>query len=414
MKFSFAEVPNSESSFGIVAQSPKPEYELDDDIYDQFYIPCRMISSINPHSCILLPRNSVLMDYVAWFNKNYYRSLYGSDSNVVWLDSDHYLLDDNISESVLSQIKTISSDFDSVTVFPYSLTPSFVSWFEKLSNPRLFGESVDFYDRNANKTILHPGISKLNLSSVDGLRIPKGISCKDLNDVRDAIKVLGSNVMIKEAFGAGGAGIFKYDDNFDFSLLTNFPYLVEQRLNLDTAHDGSELSLSVQFSGGKLCGVPTRQILHGTHNAGNVIGESNYLHLYDDVINQSQLMLDVLKQDGMQGLGGVDFLFQDGTAFAVDVNLGRPTACHPAWMFLNSHFRNGNKSNFATLELPYDKSINELWESVRSLNLDLKHDSFSGVFPLYHLQGMTSRWISLDQSGDKALENLYNLRELAL
>src|SRR6056300_860889 len=219
MKFSFAEVPNSESSF-------------DDDIYDKFYIPCRMISSINPNSCILLPRNTVLMDYVAWFNKNYYRSLYGSDSNVVWLDPNHYLLDDNISESVLSQINSVSAEFSSVTVFPYSLTPSFVSWFERLSNPKLFGESVDFYQRNANKTILHPGISNLNLSSVDGLRIPKGMSCSDLNEVLEAIKVLGSNVMIKEAFGAGGAGIFKYDDNFDFSLLTNFPYLVEQRLNL--------------------------------------------------------------------------------------------------------------------------------------------------------------------------------------
>ena len=33
-----------------------------------------------------------------------------------------------------------------------------------------------------------------------------------------------------------------------------------------------------------------------------------------------------LTQNGMRGLGGVDFLFENNQAWLVDVNLGRPTA----------------------------------------------------------------------------------------
>jgi len=403
---------SSSETFGVVAQSPRPEYEHDGDWADQYYIPARMLGVMNQDTCILLPRHHVLQEYVTWFNNAYYNLMYGVDLKVIWLDDSSYLLDDNVDAGVLDQISTWSEGYSSLSIFPYSLTANFVRWFERLNQAGIFGESIDFYEKNANKTILHPGYSSLNLSAVEGLNVPNGRACSDIAEVKDAICKLGDDVMLKEAFGSGGAGIFSYHPGFDFSLLTNFPYLVERKLNLDQALDGSELSLSVQFAGGEVCGLPTRQILHGMHNVGNVIGEELYASYSQEVLRQVDILLPVLEKEGMIGFGGVDFLFENNKPYLVDVNLGRPTACHPAWMFRDNHFQGRTLSNFATLELPFARSINQVWPLVEQSKLNLEVGSDFGVFPLYHLQGMTSRWIAFANSGSDALEMLYTVRDL--
>ena len=392
----------------VIAQGPKPEYERDDDWADQYYLPARFLSACNPNTMVVLPEHRSLRDFVNWFQENVFRPRFNQALNVLWLDDSEYLLDRNVTFDNIHTMQTFLDGARDAVVFPYSTYSAFYDWFGQLNGVSLLGESNDFYRNFANKTILHPGSeSGLDLSRVSGLRIPNGINCFNQSELNAAFDSFASDrVLLKDPFGSGGAGISLVSNTDSFGDVSEFPQMLEQCLELDTLSDGSELSLTVQFTAGEVMAVPTRQIVHGTHSAGNVIMESEFMHLYDDVMNQSRIVASLLSDSGMKGLGGVDFLFQDGVAYLVDVNLGRPTAAHPAWMTRDSHFGVDSNLAFATLDMPFDKNIEEAWSLASGFN-----SSDVRVMPLYHLQDMEARWIAFSKKGEFALRTLNNIRD---
>jgi len=391
----------------IIAQGPKPEYQADDDWADQYYLPARFLSACNPNTLVTLPRHESLESFVCWFQENIFRPRFNQTLNVLWLNDSEYLLDKNIDNAALDVMQEFAADCDQAVVFPYSTYPQFFDWFGCLQGVSLLGEDRGFYRNFANKTILHPGsLSGLDLSLVDGLRIPHGVNCFDRDDlIRQSAEFAGSAHLLKDPFGSGGNGISLVRSVDDLEV-SSYPQMLEQCLDLQTLEDGSELSLTVQFTGGRVMGVPTRQIVHGTHSAGNVICEERFAHLYEDVMNQSRIVSNVLTQHGMRGLGGVDFLFENNQAWLVDVNLGRPTAAHPAWFTRDSYFGAESRVAFATLDMPFDRNVSDVWGLVDGLQS-------SGVdfMPLYHLQGMEARWICFANSGDEALSTLQTIRQ---
>jgi len=391
----------------VIAQGPKPEYITDGDWADQYYLPARFLSACNPNTLIALPRHESLQDFVSWFQENIFRPRFNQVLNVLWLDNAEYLLDKNIDSNALRRMEEFVSGSVHSVAFPYSTYSEFFEWFNKLNNFSLLGEDSGFYSDYANKTILHSGSnSGLDLSSIPGLRIPFGINCFSRDDLlRYSASFEGRSHLIKDPFGSGGIGI-SLVRNFEDLNTSSFPQMLEACLDLQTLEDGSELSLSVQFTGGRVMHVPTRQIVYGTHSAGNVINEKRFEYLYEDVMNQANIVSSVLAEHGMRGLGGVDFLFQDDEAWLVDVNLGRPTAAHPAWFTRDSYYGVNSSIAFATLDMPFDKSISDVWGRVEFLRS-------SGVefMPLYHLYKMEARWICFAETGDEALQTLEKIRE---
>jgi len=391
----------------VIAQGPKPEYANDDDWADQYYLPARFLSACNPNTLIALPRHESLSEFVCWFQENIFRPRFNQTLNVLWLDDSEYLLDKNIDNAALQAMRYFTADANQAVVFPYSTYPQFFEWFNNLDGVSLLGESAGFYADFANKTILHPGsLSGLDLSRVAGLRIPNGVNCFDEDQLlNQSARFEGRPHLLKDPFGSGGNGI-SLVRSFSDLRVSSFPQMLEQCLDLQTLDDGSELSLTVQFTGGRVMGVPTRQIVHGTHSAGNVICEERFAHLYEDVMNQARIVSNVLTQHGMRGLGGVDFLFENNQAWLVDVNLGRPTAAHPAWFTRDSYFGSDSSVAFATLDMPFHKSVSDVWGLVEGLRRD-----DIDFMPLYHLQGMEARWICFANSGDEALSTLQTIRQ---
>ena len=391
----------------IIAQGPKPEYQVDEDWADQYYLPARFLSACNSNTLIALPRHDALQEFVDWFQENIFRPRFAQALNVLWLDDTEYLLDRNIDDRALRVMRDFVYGASDSVVFPYATYPQFFEWFGMLDGLSVLGEDRGFYCNFANKTILHPGsLSGLDLSVVDGLRIPHGVNCFDRDDlIRQSAEFSGSAHLLKDPFGSGGNGISLVRSVNDLEVST-YPQMLEKCLDLQTLEDGSELSLTVQFTGGRVMGVPTRQIVHGTHSAGNVICEERFAHLYEDVMNQARIVSNVLTQNGMRGLGGVDFLFENNQAWLVDVNLGRPTAAHPAWFTRDSYFGAESRVAFATLDMPFDRNVSDVWGCVEGLLSDSVN-----FMPLYHLQGMESRWICFANTGDEALNVLENIRE---
>jgi len=61
---------------------------------------------------------------------------------------------------------------------------------------------------------------------------------------------------------------------------------------------------------------------------------------------------------------------------------------------------------FATLDMPFNKSVSDVWGLVDGLRRD-----DVDFMPLYHLQGMEARWICFANSGDEALSTLQTIRQ---
>ena len=390
----------------IIAQGPKPEYKGDGDWADQYYLSARFLSACTRNTLTVLPRHESLEEFVNWFHENIFFPRFNQALNVLWVSDDEYLLDRNIDAEALGVMRDFTKGQDAVA-FPYSTYPEFFEWFRQLDGLSVLGESAGFYDKYANKTILHPGsMSGLDLSMVPGLRIPDGVNCFSLNELRnESARFERSAHLIKDPYGSGGSGIglVKSYKELDVS---SYPQMLERCLDLQTLEDGSELSLTLQFTGGKVMGLPTRQIVDGTHSAGNVIGEERFRHLYEDVMSQSRIVSNVLCNHGMQGLGGVDFLFEKDKAWLVDVNLGRPTAAHPAWFARDSYYGPNSRARFATLDIPFEKGISSVWGKVSKLRSET-----TNFMPLYHLQGMEARWICFAESGELALKTLERVRD---
>jgi hypothetical protein len=392
----------------IIAQGPKPEYVTDNDWADQYYLPARFLSACNQNTLITLPKHESLQEFVEWFQENIFRPRFNQTLNVLWLDDTEYLLDRNIDNRALCAMRDFVSNANRSVAFPYSTYPEFFEWFNQLDDFSLLGENQGFYSEFANKTILHPGSSSgLDLSLIPGLRIPYGVNCFNFEELLEqSANFRGENHLIKDPYGSGGSGISLVKTFADLHV-EHYPQMLEECLDLQTLEDGSELSLSVQFTGAKVMDVPTRQIVHGTHSAGNVIHENRFEHLYEDVMQQAHIVSRVLSNHGMRGLGGVDFLFENNKAWLVDVNLGRPTAAHPAWFTRESYYGLDSQISFATLDMPFNNSIVDVWGKVSSLLSENVN-----FMPLYHLQNMESRWICFAETGNVALNTLQNIREI--
>ena len=62
----------------IIAQGPKPEYQVDDDWADQYYLPARFLSACNPNILQALPRHDALQEFVDWFSEYFSASFCAS------------------------------------------------------------------------------------------------------------------------------------------------------------------------------------------------------------------------------------------------------------------------------------------------------------------------------------------------
>lgn len=380
----------------LFCHGPKPEFELDDDWADRFYIPARAIPLLCPGSdVVILPGGS---EEVRQF-WNFCASVLGfEESQAIWTSGRSYLIDDDIESELLPEL-ALRMESDRWEIVPYADTVPFARWARTLP-ANVFGDSPELSQR-FNKSTLHPKPGEGTVSGAVrrlGLRVPKGFSCDAATDLVHAATLMERmgipRFLVKPVWGAAGEGIRE----LDMSGLSSYafpmgPVVLEERLDID-ADEGAILAPSVQFNGTHLIGAMVDQVLEGMAFAGNRSPSRTSREFQEDATGMARRILRFLRPHGP---GGFDFLSVGGKPILVDPNIGRFTGAHPAKMFVERHVRRKSPHSWKTWKITPTIDTWTLWArlSAKGIALDPKGPDTNGVFPLAWLPGMWGMLIAI-------------------
>lgn len=393
----------------LIVCGPRPEYALDADWADKWYLPARMIAAVRPGDVIILPGGyEPLRDFVAAVCP-----LLGIDTwQIWWTSGTNYLLDADIEAEVIPSLQQLMGEGSGWELLPCGVHQGFTRWASRFPAARVLGDAESWCDRYATKAVLHPPVREQRppVAAFAGVPIPRGYTCVDKGELLRGARMLGevgiAEFVVKPVIGTTGEGIVFVSGERGVGAAASGAFsmgdvVIEERLPVDKDLDGHVIAPSLQFVGGRLLGEPLDQVMNGVAFAGN-IGPSRTPHRFQrELVSQARRVLAALRP---QGPGGFDFLSVGGRPVLVDPNLGRLTGAHPPRMFMETHAPTARA--FMTWKVhdamaPIDAVISRL--SRRSILF--QRGQAGGVFPLCYLPGAWSMLLSFGDSR-KEVENL--------
>jgi len=389
----------------LICHGPKPEFELDGDVNDKFYLPTRPVSSMRTHDVVILPRHAAIEEFTDFL------MMLGviMPKQILWTSGKNYLLDDDIDQELEHEIAKLVASGKWV-IAPYSVTKPFKHWSTKL-NLSIIGDHEDQWVRHyTTKKFLHPAVSDKMpkqplVSQIPGVRIARGYSCTDLEDLRTAFYQLQADeigeCIVKPVDGSTGEGIFTVSSVRDFQDYT-FPMgdvVIEEKLRIDLDKCGRQIAPSIQFMGRKISHQVTDQVIDGVAFAGNISPSATSRQFQDEVHFMTREIVAAIKP---KGPGGLDFLSVDGRPVLVDPNIGRITAAHPAINFRNLY---APDACFETRKVSGTPKVTarEFWHECQNRNIAFKpgNGTISGVFPLCFIKDMWGMTIAIGNSREE-------------
>lgn len=379
-----------ESKRKLWVHGPKPEFELDDDWADQYYIAARVAALLIKGDCIVLPGGR---DELRQWWKFLVETLGYDEDQVIWTTGRQYLLDHDIRDDLRGFLGLLD---DQWVLNPYSITGPFLEWKDLTSGALVFGDMPNFTAYYANKGGLHPSIRDPTGDFVykavsDRVRLPRGYGrCINLADVRRAWELLGRiPCVLKPELATTGEGIVMFEDPTQLGELEGLfhmgPVVVQERLAIERFDDGQQITPSIQFNGSKPFATPVDQIIgdgcafEGLRWPSKTYGENQLTYELRRAVS------DLLEFMNPQGPGGFDFAVVDGQPILLDVNVGRSTGSHPARMF---QAMNAPRAPFVAWKVVPSTDIWSFWEQMKRKELAFDRSTGIGVFPLCYLPGM--------------------------
>lgn len=378
---------------------PKPEFEMDGDINDRFYIPARVLPLVNRESdLIILPSgNAELKEFFRFCKK-----LLGlRDEQVIWTSGKSYLLDDDIRKELMPILKrTVNKK---LRIVPYSVTAPFLSW--ALGLPcEIVGDEESWTRKYSDKSIIHShpktGSKEILLEDIIGLKVAKGYTCSDKKELLSASNLLTeagvkNGFVIKPAVGTTGEGIIFLNSTKELEKY-HFPMgkvIIEERLIVDKDKNGRAIAPSVQFVGANLYEEIMDQEIRETAFEGNVCPSKAPQSLQREIFSMSKIVLEWMKP---KGPGGFDFLSVNNKAYFTDPNVGRFTGAHPSRMFRDLY---AHGKMFKSWKINPACDIWSFWKKVEDKNLAFYPGcSAGGIFPLCYLKNMWGMIIVIGDS----------------
>ncbi|MBM3257421.1 MAG: hypothetical protein FJY98_03825 [Candidatus Liptonbacteria bacterium] len=370
---------------------PKPEYEMDEDWADQWYVSARTIALVRPRrDLIILPGgNEQTKEFFAFCAK----TLQFDPAQVIWTSGQSYLLDKDIAQEVLFQIRgTLHGG--NWEIIPYSVTHPFSEWTSSLQFP-IFGDDEGWVARYSDKSILHPHARRALRHTpplgalIPSLRIPRGYACETREDLLEARRFLEqdgiSEFIIKPARGTTGEGIkfVGLEESFETYRFPMGSVVLEERLPIDTDAAGRPISPSIHYFGEALAENVTDQLFgDGVAHEGNLVPSGTSAAFQQELRDMAQCVLSHLKP---KGPGGFDFLSVGGKPVLIDPNVGRFTGAHPALIFRNLY---APGASFQCWKVKPKGTVWGFWETLRRKGLSFNTHSQKGVFPLCYLPEM--------------------------
>ncbi len=409
----------------VIAHSSLAEYEFDGDDADRYYLPARGVTdaaSLNKSGripIVIVPPHPTIRDLVHFYERTLNN---GIKLDIIETSDNNYLMDRDIAASpeILSDLSRINKN-GGIEIYPYGVTKELLSWAQPLINQGavLVGDEKKYLDKKwwGHKAGLHRWIDNLDCPSFadeSGLVVAPGYVAKNHEEIVKACKLLGTyNVMLKPYILSGGFDMkactcIEDINNYKIPLMPGennteeMPIAVEALLDIDRDAYG-ELAYSIQFTGDKLIGRLTRQLVHGgTHWSGNQIPAETSKEFERKAMDMARKFVAYGKP---QGPGGVDIISVNRKPVIMEINGGRPTGAHSPKMFKNAF---APKAVATIFEKEDQKqllgiSVETAWDRLRTRNY--KHTPLAfdintqhGVYPLIWMQGMWSMLISFGDS----------------
>jgi hypothetical protein len=382
---------------------PKPEYALDTDWADQWYIGARTLPLVRPQKDgIVLPGGNRQTQEFAEFC---IRILGLMPEQVLWTTGRNYLMDDDIREELLVQIQRQVKPGE-WEIVPYSVTEPFLRWATQIKAP-ILGDDEQWVRIHGNKGILHPNaIPQLRDPSlpllpeeVAGIRLPWGYTCTNKEELIIACDLLQAagveKFVLKPAVGTTGEGILVINTK---NQITGYAFpmgavVLEECLPIDIDAQGRNISPSIQYLGQKLLGSVTDQTFKGTAHEGNIVPSATSREFQKELLEMAKRMILWLKP---QGPGGFDFLSVQGEAVLVDPNVGRFTGAHPAKIFRALH---APRMPFACWKIDPTKELGAFWDELNTLGIAFTpFSNRTGIFPLCYLREMWGLLVAFGQN----------------
>jgi len=386
------------------AHSPKPEYELDDDWADQWYIPARVIALVRPgQDYVILPgQNQQLKDYFEFCCQ----ILGIREWQAIWTSGQDYLLDHGIDRELAPMLGQLLGMGDWV-IAPYSVTRPFMLWALQYG-VKIIGDNESWVSTYSNKGILHPNI--LNGSNprdlpylpdlVPGLQVARGFYCSDSNQqLMDAYLELRKqgvdSMLIKPVTATTGEGITVVPD-LQFLSQYQFPMggvILEEQLTIDHNQDGQIIAPAIQYDGMHVYPDIVDQTFQGMAFEGNALPSKTSLWFQAEMKRQTRNILQAIRP---KGPGGFDFLSVKRHPVLVDNNTGRFNGAHPPRIF---HHFYAPRTSFASWKISPKISVWEFWERLGRKNLQfIPGKTNTGIFPLCFLPEMWGMLIAFASS----------------
>lgn len=381
---------------------PKPEYALDTDWADQWYIGARTLSLVRPgKDLIILPGENRQTQEFA----NFCISALGLTADqILWTSGKSYLMDDDIRKELLARLERQINPRE-WEIIPYSVTEPFLRWASQTGAP-IFGDDERWVRTYSNKSILHPNaihelrdpLLPLLSEEVAGLRLPRGYTCttaKELARALDLLRAAGvQKFILKPVVGTTGEGILLIETKNQIKDYA-FPMgavVLEECLEIDIDAQGRKISPSVQYLGQKLSADVTDQTFKDVAYEGNIIPSATSLEFQHELLEMAKR---VVRRLAPQGPGGFDFLSVRGKPVLVDPNVGRFTGAHPAKIFRALY---APKMPVACFKIDPTKELGAVWEELNQRGIAFAPAGRrTGVFPLCYLREMWGQLIVFGQ-----------------
>ena len=415
----------------IIAHSSLAEYEFDGDDGDRYYLPARGLADAPAFikdgrtPVVIVPSYQPIRDLAHFYE----RTLNGGKQfDIVETDDNHYLMDRDIatSDTILADLNKRNGN-EVIELYPYGVTDEFLSWAQPLIDKGavLVGDKKRYLDTRwwGHKGGLHRWVDNLHCPSFaekSGMIVADGFVARNKDEMLEACDLLGThNVMLKPYILSGGFDMKACstpEDVADYKIPLmpggkkgeEMPVAVEKLLDIDKDQHG-ELAYSLQFTGTRLVGKLTRQLVHGvTHWVGNQIPAETSDEFEKEAIDMVQ---NFLSKGAPQGPGGVDIVSVKGKPVIMEINGGRPTGAHNPKMFKEAFAPKAPATIFEkedNVDL-LGTNVETVWDRLSTKNYKRSPLAFNpktqlGVYPLVWMKNMWSMLISfgMDMNDSKA------------
>eukprot|EP00003_Mantamonas_plastica_P026614 TRINITY_DN549_c0_g1_i12.p1 TRINITY_DN549_c0_g1~~TRINITY_DN549_c0_g1_i12.p1 ORF type:complete len:2034 (-),score=774.81 TRINITY_DN549_c0_g1_i12:60-6089(-) len=391
----------------IWVQSCRPEYKRESQRINLSY---RSAALVRPGiDVVVLPGEyEAGRAYGEWL----IRTLKLEPWQLIFTAGTHYLMDDEIDQRILNELKRIVVSSDEGPsqwlIVPYTLTPNGRRWMKELEllGVKICAESEDWIRKFGTKAILHRHVQTLETPSVletlgiGKVRVCNGYNCSSNEDLIKAFHMLDcEKVVIKPALGAAGEGIIFVDNEEE---LANYKFdygevSLEEFVDIDRASDGIMLAPACHYFGKELFGSPlVDQIMVSTSYAGWRPSEVSE-KVKERCVRTAQGLLKRIKPNGP---GGVDFLISHDQPLLSDINTGRFNGAHFPKTFVSAFCKDGVEWIAWKLKPPKFMTIDIYHRRLVAAGLIFQPgESEYGVFPLVFFPPRSGQYVAVGRDG---------------